>query len=99
MRVEFVVCQQSLVHVREQRARDATERVRSRRWRDASRRPDEHGIVERLPHLAQGHADCRLAHAQVARRAADTELIVEGERDGQQIQIEFVRDMGHLEFE
>ena len=62
-------------------------------WRrdDAARPADEQRIVEGLAQPAQRLADGRLAHAELARRAADAQLFVERDRDGQQVEVGMFR--------
>jgi hypothetical protein len=76
-----------------ERTRQPHQRMRARRRRDAERHTDEQRVVERFPHPPQRHADGRLAHAEQPGRAAHAQLVVERERDRQQVQIR--RLLGH----
>src|SRR5688500_17065815 len=53
-----------------------------------ARTPNEERIVERFTQPAEGLADRRLAHSQLAGGAADVQLVVKGQRDRQQIEIQ-----------
>src|SRR5262245_65643385 len=68
-------------------ARRAHDRVRPRRGYDTAGPADEQRIVEGLPQPPQRLADGGLTHAELSRRAADTQLVVERDRDRQQIEI------------
>src|SRR5690348_5245670 len=57
--------------------------------RDAPWRAHEQRIIECGTKLAQRHAHCGLAHAELLRGAADAGLVVEREHDEQEIEIEF----------
>ncbi|HVZ22323.1 MAG TPA: hypothetical protein VG871_14725 [Vicinamibacterales bacterium] len=93
-RVEGVLAAEAFLQPVDERPRRPDERVRPRRRRDAGRDAHEERVVERLAQAAQRHADRRLAHAQRARGAAHAQLVVQRERDRQQVQIRRLHEGG-----
>ena len=87
VRVEALAAQQIFLQAAEQRAREPHDRMRAGRRRDTARDPDEERIVEGDAHPLQRHADGGLAHAEEPGGAADAQLVVEGKRDRQQVQV------------
>jgi hypothetical protein len=90
-RVEALAFEQILLKVLQVRPRRANDCVRARRRNDTARSTNEQRIVERLAQPAQRLADGGLAHSELARRAAHTQLVVEGDGDRQQIEIGVLR--------
>ena len=83
--------EQIVLKMLEVRPRRADDGVRARRRDDAARAADEQRIVERLAQPAQRLADRGLAHPELSRGAADAQLVVQRDRDGQQIEIQSLR--------
>ena len=61
--------------------------MRPRRRYDAARPTHEQRIVERLTQSPQRLADRRLTHSESSRGTAHTELVVERDSNGQQVEV------------
>ena len=68
-------------------SRGAHDRMRARRRNNSARPANEQRIVEGLAQPPQRLADGGLAHAELSRRTAHTELVVERDDDGQQVEV------------
>src|SRR5262249_21856773 len=79
--------EQVVVEMLQVRPRRADDPVGARRRDDAIRAADEQRVIECLAQPAKRLADRRLAHVELARRAAHAQLVVERNRDGQQVQV------------
>ena len=89
--IERLPLEQILLQPRDQRPRRPDDGVCPRRRRNAGWHADEQRVVERLAHPPQRHADRRLAHAEQAGGAADTQFVVQREGDRQQVEIRALR--------
>ena len=86
--IEWFVLDEVVLQLIEVVPRGAHERVCARRRRDPGRPAHEQRVIERFAEPAEGAADRWLAHAEPARRTADTEVVVERDRYREEIQIE-----------
>jgi hypothetical protein len=80
--------QQVVLKMPEVRPRGVSEGVRARRRDDSIRAANEQLIVERLTQPSERLADGWLAHPELPGGAADVELVVQRQRNREQIQIE-----------
>ena len=85
--VEAFVLDEIFPKVTKVRPRRSHDRMRARGRDNAARAADEERIVERVAQPSQRFADRRLAHAELTRRAADTQLVVQGNSNRQQVEV------------
>jgi hypothetical protein len=90
-RIERLAFEQFLLKMLQVRACGANDRMRTRSRDDPARSANEERVIECLAKTSQRVAHCGLAHAQPSRRTTDTQLVVERNRDRQQIEIESLR--------
>ena len=90
-RVEVLAFEQILPKMLQVRPCRAHNRMGAWRRDDAVRPADKQRIVEGLAQPAQRLADGRLAHPELSGRAAHAQLVVERDRDGQQVEVGMLR--------
>jgi hypothetical protein len=88
--IEEVVADEIVLQAIEIRPDGADDGVRARRRGNAARPAHEQGIVEGIAEPAEGTADGRLADTQPSCRTTDAQLVVQGDGNREQIQIELL---------
>jgi len=93
-RVEGTRLQNPLLYARQHITRGGNEGQRTRRRFHAVRGAHEQRVIERRAQLGQRRAHARLAHTELLCGHAHAACVVQGQQDGQQVQVK-VGQRGH----